>query len=63
LTEYIDSLKRLGIPIVLMKPQRPHGAKIAVPRPFLMRTARNGVRAAARAAKLPEDLTFAAMVA
>jgi hypothetical protein len=60
LTEYLDSLERLGVPIVLMKPQRLAGAKVAIPRPFLLRTARNRVRAVARAAKLPEDLTLAA---
>jgi len=60
LTTYLDSLERLGVPIVLMKPERLRGAKVAVPRPFLLRTARIRVRAAARAAKLPDDLTLAA---
>jgi hypothetical protein len=60
LTAYLDSLERLGVPIVLMKPIRLHGAKVVVPRPFLLRTARIRVRAAARAAKLPDDLTLAA---
>ena len=59
LTTYLDSLERLGVPIVLMKPERLRGAKVA-PRPFLLRTARIRVRAAARAAKLPDDLTLAA---
>jgi hypothetical protein len=60
LSAYLDGLERLGIPIALMKPQRLHGAKVAVPRPFLLRTARIRVRAAPRAAKLPEHLTLAA---
>jgi hypothetical protein len=60
LTAYLDGLERLGVPIVLMKPERLRGAKVAVPRPFLLRTARIRVRAAARAAKLPDYLTLAA---
>lgn len=59
LTEYLDSLERLGVPIVLMMPKRLHGAKVATAKPFLLRTARNRVRAAARAANLPDDLTLA----
>ena len=58
---YLDGLERLGIPIVLMKPKRLHGgAKVAVPRPFLLRTARNRVRAIARASGLPDYLTMEA---
>jgi hypothetical protein len=61
LVTYLDSLARLGIPIVLMKPKRLRGgAKQAVPRPFLFRTARNRVRKAARAAGLPDYLTLEA---
>src|SRR5262245_12091957 len=60
LTAYLDGFERLGVPIVLMKPERLRGAKVAVPRPFLLRTARIRVRAAARAAKLPDYLTLAA---
>ena len=60
LTDYLDGLERLGVPIVLMKPRWLHGAKVATPKPFLLRTARNRVREAARAAKLPDDLTLAA---
>jgi len=60
LTDYLDNLERLGVPIVLMKPRRLRGAKVAIPKSFLLRTARNRIRAAARAAKLPEDLTLAA---
>jgi len=60
LTAYLDGLERLGVPIVLMKPERLRGAKVAVPRPFLLRTARIRVRTAARAAGLPDDLTLAA---
>jgi hypothetical protein len=33
---------------------------VAVPRPFLLRSARNRVRAAARVGELPDDLTLAA---
>jgi hypothetical protein len=59
LTQYLDSLERLGVPIVLMRPRRSKGgAKIA--RPFLMRTARARVRKAARAAGLPDWLTMEA---
>ena len=44
-----------------MKPQRLHGgAKTVVPRPFLLRTARNRVRKAARAAGLADYLTMEA---
>ena len=61
LVAYLDGLERLGIPIVLMKPKRLRGgAKVAVPRPFLLRTARNRVRAIARAAGLPDYLTMEA---
>ena len=61
LVAYLDGLERLGIPIVLMKPKRLRGgAKVAVARPFLLRTARNRVRKAARAAKLPDYLTMEA---
>jgi len=61
LTEYLDSLERLGVPIVLMKP-KPLGKnpKIKPAKPFLLRTARNRVRDAARAANLPDHLTLAA---
>ena len=60
LTQYLDDLERLGVPIVLMKPKSLRGAKVAVPRPFLLRTARNRVRKAARAAGLPDWLTMEA---
>src|SRR5215831_8665152 len=56
LTAYLDSLEHLGVPMVLMRPVRKH----APARPYLLRTARNRVRAAARKAGLPEDLTLAA---
>jgi hypothetical protein len=56
LTAYLDSLEHLGVPMVLMRPERKGGPA----RPFLLRTARNRVRAAARKAGLPEDLTLAA---
>ena len=55
----LDGLERLGIPSVLMKPKRLRGgAKVAVPRPLLLRTARNRIRAIARAAALPDYLTM-----
>ena len=57
LTGYLDGLERLGVPVVLMKPQR---RKTAPAQPFLMRTARDRVRDAARAAGLPDWLTLAA---
>jgi len=60
LTAYLDGLERLGLPIVLMKPERLSGAKVAVPRPFLLRSTRNRVRAVARVGELPDDLTLAA---
>jgi hypothetical protein len=56
LTAYLDSLEHLGVPMVLMRPKR----KDAPARQFLLRTARNLVRAAARKAALSEDLTLAA---
>ena len=49
LTAYLDGLERLGVPVVLMKPKAPGGPA----KPFLLRTARNRVRAAARAAVRP----------
>ena len=56
LTAYLDKLERLGVPMVLLRPQR----KGRPARPFLLRTARNRVRAAARKAGLPDELTLAA---
>jgi hypothetical protein len=56
LTTYLDGLERLGVPMVLLRPQRKGGPA----RPFLLRTARNRVRAAARKAGLPDALTLAA---
>ena len=56
LTQYLDGLERLGIPVVLMTPK----AEGAPAKPFLLRTARNRVRAAARKAGLADDLTLAA---
>ena len=56
LTGYLDSLERLGIPVVLMQPKR--GTSTA--RPYLLRTARNRVRKAARRAGLPDWLSLAA---
>jgi hypothetical protein len=60
LTAYLDRLERLGVPIVLMKPKRGDKNRAKPAKPYLLRTARNRVRAAARAAKLPDHLTLAA---
>ena len=57
LTAYLDRLQRLGVPIVLMKPKRGDKNRAKPAKPYLLRTARNRVRAAARAAKLPDHLT------
>jgi len=60
LSAYLDNLPRLGAPIVLMQP-KPLGNKEPGPaKPFLLRTARNRVRKAARTAGLPDDLSLAA---
>src|SRR5207247_251703 len=56
LTAYLDSLERLGVPMVLMRSKR----RGAPARPFLLRTARDRVRDAAKKAGLPDDLTLAA---
>lgn len=58
LTSYLDKLKRLGTPIVLMVPERKHQGRILDPRPYLMREARKRVRQAADAAGLPSWLTL-----
>lgn len=58
LTSYLDKLKRLGTPIVLMVPERKRQGRIVDPRPFLMREARKRVRQAANAAGLPSWLTL-----
>ncbi|MBS0233807.1 MAG: hypothetical protein JSR99_10000 [Proteobacteria bacterium] len=57
LTAYLDSLERLGVPIVLLKPR---GKKPKPARPFKLRDARTRVRRAAKKAELPAHLTFAA---
>lgn len=57
LTTYLDSLERLGVPIVLLNPK---GKKPKPARPFKIRDARARVRKAAAAAHLPADLTLAA---
>ena len=57
LTEYLDGLERLGIPIVLLKPR---SKKPKPARPFKLRDARARVRRAAIKAKLPSHITFAA---
>ena len=60
LSAYLDSLPRLGAPIVLMQP-KPLGKRIPGPaKPFLLRTARSRVRKAATKAGLPSWLTLAA---
>ena len=55
LTQYLDGLGHLGIPVVLRSP-----AKKVPARPFTLRQARKRIRAAAAAAGLPHDLTLAA---
>lgn len=57
LTTYLDTLERLGVPIVLMKPK---GKALRPARPFKMRDARARVRKAANVANLASDLTLAA---
>ena len=57
LTDYLDKLERLGVPIVLRKPKG-HAPEPA--RPFKLRYARELVREAAQAAELPDDLTLGA---
>jgi hypothetical protein len=57
LTAYLDSLERLGVPVVLLKPQR---KKSTPARPFKLRDARARVRRAAVKAKLSSHVTLAA---
>ena len=57
LTEYLDGLERLGVPMVLLKPK---GKKPKPARPYKLRDARARVREAATDAKLAADLTLAA---
>jgi hypothetical protein len=60
LMAYLDTLDRLGVPIVLMQP-KPLGRRTPGPaNPFLLRTARTRVRRAAKKASLPDWLTLAA---
>lgn len=64
-TRYLDGLERIGVPVVLMRPQRrgrgSDGRQApATARPFSLRDARARVRRAARAAGLPDWLTLAA---
>lgn len=58
LTAYLDGLPRLGVPVVLMAPDRKRRGNACDPRPFLMREARKRVRNAANAAGLPSWLTL-----
>jgi len=60
LTTYLDTLPRLGVPIVLMRPKRKSQSAAQPPRPFKLRDARARVRKAATKAGLPADLTLAA---
>lgn len=66
LTAYLDSLDRLGVPVVLMRPQRrtrdtQTGRLAKGPaRPFTLREARARVREAATDAGLPDWLSLAA---
>lgn len=55
LTDYLDRLERIGVPVVLMRPK----AKGATAKPFTRREARKRVRMAAKAAGLPDVLTLA----
>jgi integrase len=57
ITNYLDNLERLGIPIVLLKPK---GKKPKPARPFKQRDARARVRRAADKAELPSHVTLAA---
>jgi integrase len=57
LTGYLDSLDRLGVPIVLMTPKGKHNKQA---RPFKLRDARARIREAAITANLAADLTLAA---
>ncbi len=58
LINYLDGLKRLGTPVVLMSPERRRKGRVFDPRPFLMREARKRVRQAADTAGLPSWLTL-----
>lgn len=58
LTAYLDQLKRLGTPVVLMVPERRRKGRALEPRPFLLNEARKRVRKAADAAGLPSWLTL-----
>ena len=58
LTAYLDQLKRLGTPVVLMVPERRRKGRALDPRPFLLNEARKRVRKAADAAGLPSWLTL-----
>lgn len=58
LTAYLDDLRRLGTPIVLMMPERKRKGRDCDPRPFLMNEARKRVRRAAHANGLPSWLTL-----
>jgi hypothetical protein len=66
LTAYLDGLERLGVPAVLMRPQRrdrdSQTGRLTRPpaKPFSLREARKRVRNAAAAAGLPDWLTLAA---
>ncbi len=57
LTAYLDTIERLGVPIVLL---RPKGKEPKPARPFKLRDARARVRRAAKKAGLPTYLTLAA---
>ena len=56
LTDYLDGLERLGVPVVLMRPKRDSSITARL---YLLRTARNRVRKAARKAGLPDWLSLA----
>lgn len=59
LTDYLDGLQRLGVPIVLCQPiVNPHSKARGEARPFKLRDARERVRRAAEKAGLPSQLTL-----
>jgi integrase len=60
LTDYLDKLERLGVPIVLYKPRSSQSKPARPSRPYKLRYARERVREAAQAAGLPDDLTLGA---
>lgn len=59
LTDYLDGLDRLGVPVVLSRPIiNPHTKDRGLPKPFTLRHAQSRVRRVVRDAKLPSWLTL-----